>query len=510
MSESDDGPGRREVAQRVFAAEYEDATRSYQESDEERAPSYVVTPSGAKANRLFLVGVLTEVERVNEEMVRARVVDPTGAFVVYAGQYQPDERTFFERAQPPEFVAVTGKARTFQPEDSDRVFSSVRPESVNAVDADTRDRWVVGAAERTIERVGEAAAALRAGADADPQAAGLDPDSGVALALDHYDTSGAYLAALRDLALDAVRVVAGVRDEVRPLATDPDAAGEADLDRLAALGGEDGAGEAVAAAAEPAGAPDSGTAGGSAVDRATTADDGEGDEEPTADERTETTADADEESAGSDSVGLEDEDVGDFEPGGLEADAGNGSEAAEARDGTTATETGEDPGDAGTAEATPGDTDEMYELDEDERREVEEEFGTDFETGTEVDDPGSAGIDTPDPDASEPEPEATEPEAASGEPEDESAQAEPDPGEPDAESGEEETEPGEVEDVDLEDAVMEHMRDLDEGTGADREALVESVADATGADRDSIEDAIQEALMGGQCYEPDDETLKPI
>ena len=76
------GAGRREVAYRLFAAEYDDATLDHSESDEERAPNYVVTPTGARVNRLFAVGVLTEIEEVNEEVLRARIVDPTGAFVV--------------------------------------------------------------------------------------------------------------------------------------------------------------------------------------------------------------------------------------------------------------------------------------------------------------------------------------------------------------------------------------------------------------------------------------------
>jgi hypothetical protein len=57
---------------------------------------------------------------------------------------------------------------------------------------------------------------------------------------------------------------------------------------------------------------------------------------------------------------------------------------------------------------------------------------------------------------------------------------------------------------------MEAMADLDEGDGADREAVIDHVADRTGADPDEVEDAIQSALMDGRCYEPDDATLKPI
>jgi len=98
VSQSGAGAGRREVAWRLFATEFDDATYSYSEGDEERAPNYVITPTGARVNRVFVVGVLTEVEPVTDEVVRARVVDPTGAFVVYAGQYQPDALAFLERA----------------------------------------------------------------------------------------------------------------------------------------------------------------------------------------------------------------------------------------------------------------------------------------------------------------------------------------------------------------------------------------------------------------------------
>ena len=49
------------------------------------APSYVVTPLGAKVNRLFVIGVLTDIENVSEngELLRAHVSDPTGVFTLY-------------------------------------------------------------------------------------------------------------------------------------------------------------------------------------------------------------------------------------------------------------------------------------------------------------------------------------------------------------------------------------------------------------------------------------------
>ena len=229
------GAGRREVAWRVFAAEYDDADFDYSESDEERAPNYVVTPTGARINRLFVVGVLTQVEQVSDDVLRARIVDPTGAFVVYAGQYQPDEMAFLENASPPAFVAVTGKARTFQPDDSDRVFTSVRPESINRVDAATRDRWVVQTAEQTLSRASTFAAALDSDHRGDALGEALEADgvdaglaAGIPLAIDHYGTTKAYLADVWDLAIDATRVVAGEidADEVGPLDIAPDEGGD--------------------------------------------------------------------------------------------------------------------------------------------------------------------------------------------------------------------------------------------------------------------------------------------
>lgn len=146
---------RREVAKRVFAGEFRDAGHTFKESDEERAPTYLLLPTGEKANRVFVVGTLTEKEDIgsDSEYWKARVVDPTGTFLVYAGQYQPEAVDVIRDVEPPEYVAVVGKPDTYEPDDSDDVITSVRPESVTVVDADTRDRWIAETAERTLERI---------------------------------------------------------------------------------------------------------------------------------------------------------------------------------------------------------------------------------------------------------------------------------------------------------------------------------------------------------------------
>ncbi|MFB6111451.1 MAG: hypothetical protein ABEJ35_02830 [Halobacteriaceae archaeon] len=416
----------REVAYRVFAAEYESATHTYRESDEERAPNYVVTPTGVRVNRLFAVGVLTETERVGDgDVLRARVVDPTGAFVVYAGQYQPDALAALEDAEPPTFLAVTGKANTFTPEGSDRTYSSIRPESVAEVDADTRDRWVVSTAEHTLRRIAAMASALDREARGEEltqvlREAGRPPSlaQGIPRAISAYETGRAYLGALRAVAVQAVGQVAGDVDEVDRLTVDPDAPGDADVD--------------LAFSPEAMSRP---------APRAETDSDDPDTPQP---------ADAD--------PGMEAE---------SESSAGDSVDAG--------ARTAADP------PAEPDDSEDLYELDEEEREAVESEYGVDFESGSDIPEAGEAGIETPDPDDGET---------------------------PDADEAPTEGEASP--DADLEDVVVETMRELGDGGGVEREVLIERVLDDRDTDREAIEAAIQDALMAGRCYESGDTELTPI
>ncbi|MDZ5812373.1 hypothetical protein U4E84_13570, partial [Halorubrum sp. AD140] len=509
---SDDGPGAREVAHRVFAAEFDDASLSYSESDEERAPNYVVTPTGARVNRLFVAGVLTEVERVNDETRRGRVVDPSGAFVTYAGQYQPEAQAFLERADPPSFVALTGKARTFEPEDSDRVFTSVRPESLNEVDADTRDRWVVSAAEATLDRLAVFAAALDSELRGEELRAALESGgapaslaAGIPKAIAHYDTSTAYVEAVRRLAVDALELIAGDRDEVRVPEFAPDAGGDA---AIGALPETDVTVEAPTGAAAPVeGAEAVADAGSEATADAETETTAESDGSETAESaETEATAEtaatddtAAESTAATDDTAAESTAATD-EAGGLgDFETGGDLDGEETLDDDETDET-----DDTAASADPA-GDELYELDDEEREEIESEFGTDFATGTEVDEPGEADIDVPDPEGLAEEvddPAAVGDDAAvPGAESDEADAADPttdDDGE--AETDTDGDAAAGADDVDLEEAAVAAMTDLDDGDGAPREAVVERVADEHGVEPSAVGDAIQDALMSGQCY----------
>jgi RPA family protein len=202
----------REVARRAFAAEFNDARHSFKESDDERAPAYQLLPTGEKANRVFFVGTLTEKEDIGDdnEYWRGRIVDPTGTFFVYAGQYQPEAASTLRDLEPPAYVAVVGKPRTYETDDGS-VNVSVRPESITVVDAATRDRWVVETAERTVERV----AAFDDEGSEEGTSSGSRTQSGyneyARMAADRYEDLDP--DRYREAAIEALRSMEGAEDE---------------------------------------------------------------------------------------------------------------------------------------------------------------------------------------------------------------------------------------------------------------------------------------------------------
>ncbi len=157
----------REVAGRIFSQELRDSDLTIREHEDQYAPLYLITPTGARCNRVFVVGTLTERDNVGAETDywRGRIADPTGSILVYAGQYQPDAAQALADTELPSFVAVVGKPSVYEPEDGTRLIS-IRAESVQKVDAATRDRWIVDTARRTLERLDNFESSIKEGPDA--------------------------------------------------------------------------------------------------------------------------------------------------------------------------------------------------------------------------------------------------------------------------------------------------------------------------------------------------------
>jgi RPA family protein len=153
-SGTDNDYQQRQPAKRAFAREFQDATETFQDSDDDRAPKFALLPTGARANRVFIAGALTETENKseNDEFWQGRVVDPTGTHYVYAGQYQPEAAQQLATIKPPTYVSVIGKPRSYTNDDGE-TYTSVKAEAVSVVDGATRDRWVIETAKQTHDRI---------------------------------------------------------------------------------------------------------------------------------------------------------------------------------------------------------------------------------------------------------------------------------------------------------------------------------------------------------------------
>jgi len=145
---------QRETSHRVFAFEYNQANLYEREGNDQFAKSYLTIPTGAKCNRVFVVGTLTEKDDIGKDKPfwRFKVSDPTGTYALYAGQYQNYVVQQLSKIEPPEFVAVVGKTNLYRTEEG-ATYTSIKPESIQIVDKDTYLSWIVDTAKRTIERL---------------------------------------------------------------------------------------------------------------------------------------------------------------------------------------------------------------------------------------------------------------------------------------------------------------------------------------------------------------------
>lgn len=212
----------REMANRIFAAEFNSSNYELREG-EEKSSVYVVTPLGAKVNRLLLMGVLTEIDSRDTEggkLYTAQVTDPTGTFRVSAGQYQEYASKALQSLTAPAFVAVVGKARTYTPEEG-TVYVSVRAEEISLVTQEQKDFWIYETCRETSKRI----SAMKAAFELMPPNAESIARMGVprrladgaALAALHYKQVD--LATYRGMVVEALRSLPGIEEatgEVMP------------------------------------------------------------------------------------------------------------------------------------------------------------------------------------------------------------------------------------------------------------------------------------------------------
>ena len=181
----------RETAWRVFATELNSTTLEIK-ATEEKQPSYIVTPLGAKINRVLIAGVMTEKENIGSEeepMWKARIQDVSGSFYINVGRFQPEASAAIADIEIPSFVAAVGRVRTYTTDDQ-RVFVSVRPEHIVPIDESVRNEWILETAKSTWKRLKDTKKVLGMG-DATEQdliKSGMSPTEafGITYALDNY------------------------------------------------------------------------------------------------------------------------------------------------------------------------------------------------------------------------------------------------------------------------------------------------------------------------------------
>jgi RPA family protein len=147
----------REVAHRIFVAELKESI-GYERDDsrDKKAPGYLVTKLGLRANRCLIVGTLAECDDIGVEspFYRGRIIDPSGTILVYAGQYQPIAATALADMPVPSRVLVIGKTNIYRPEEGEQIVS-VKAEAVIPADEETRRQWVVEASTSLLARCEE-------------------------------------------------------------------------------------------------------------------------------------------------------------------------------------------------------------------------------------------------------------------------------------------------------------------------------------------------------------------
>jgi len=147
---------RREPGVLVLAKELSAAIEKHVEN-REYSPTYLISEIGAKLSRVLIGGVLDQLENRgtdDDPFYTARVIDPNGDFYyLQAGQYYPEGAVALSKLEAGVPILCVGKVRARTPEDSERTYVSVQPESIRAVSMDEVSHWAVKACDKLNNRI---------------------------------------------------------------------------------------------------------------------------------------------------------------------------------------------------------------------------------------------------------------------------------------------------------------------------------------------------------------------
>jgi len=217
---------KREVAYRIFSFELVDTqyeergestgTESAQNIDEgiTKIPNFVITPTGLRANRVLIIGKLIAKSQLGErDMWKCEISDGLGTFYVITGAYQGQPLEFVKKVNPPEFVFLTGKIKTYQPDNSNRIYISIRPEIMTRSNREMYYYWLLQSAKALLRRIDclSNLGQMEPGTSENLQALGFRKSEAenALRAKEHYGINTELLERYRELAANALRIVTG-------------------------------------------------------------------------------------------------------------------------------------------------------------------------------------------------------------------------------------------------------------------------------------------------------------
>ncbi|MGA8276561.1 MAG: hypothetical protein WB852_09780 [Thermoplasmata archaeon] len=145
----------REPAWRVVARELESSLEE-ERGTGERAAAYVLSPFGARMNRVLLAGSLSPPEPIGRDASqpfwRSRLSDPTGAVAVTAGSFQPRAMTQLRSSNTARSAIVVGKVHLYKGRDGTS-YLSVRAEALRTVGEGEERAVLADAVGQTLDRL---------------------------------------------------------------------------------------------------------------------------------------------------------------------------------------------------------------------------------------------------------------------------------------------------------------------------------------------------------------------
>jgi uncharacterized protein len=145
----------RELAWRVLASEL-NASTAEEKGTGEKSPSYLISPIGARMNRVFVTGTVSAPDRPSmggpAGFVRASLSDPTGTVPVTSSSYQPQAQTDLQGIVEPTRVMIVGKAALIRGAGASST-PSIRAEAIHPLSDREFLTLTAEAAAQTLERL---------------------------------------------------------------------------------------------------------------------------------------------------------------------------------------------------------------------------------------------------------------------------------------------------------------------------------------------------------------------